>query len=211
LWGIDWSACFPSELTPGISVHVGPSDTVSQFLGEHFVSIFGEGSSAGFWQEAGSAKERYLRHACDGFVVRDRGVDVGVVIFNPVDWSTYYLRMMAFLPHYQGRELGPMVVARVAEVLAPVGVERFELETAPSNTRALNAAFAAGFVMTGNTMSERWGALCRLTRFLNVGAEQSYLDRYCLGGRKHRRARGKRLSLAPVASYERLQKEGGIL
>jgi hypothetical protein len=189
LWGIDWAATFPCELAPGIWAEVASPETVSAFCAEHFGTIFGGVQDAGFWSEEGVAKERYLRNVCDAIIIRDGATDVGVVICNPVDWSTYYLRMAAFVPAYQGQNLVKFVVARLCRILADAGVARFECEAAPSNVRCIATALALGFVVTGTTLSERWGALSRLTRYLNASAEESYLDRFCAAGRSHRDGR----------------------
>jgi RimJ/RimL family protein N-acetyltransferase len=189
LWGIDWSDTFPCELKPGIWAEVGSPEAVADFCARHFGSIFGDVQGSGFWLDQGAAKERYLRHACDSIIIRDGTTDVGVVICNPVDWSTYYLRMAAFVPAYQGQNLVKFVVARLCRILTEAGVARFECDAAPSNVRCIATALALGFVVTGTTLSERWGALSRLTRYLNPGAEESYLDRFCAAGRSHRDGR----------------------
>lgn len=194
LWGINWSEAFPFEIKPGIWAEVGSTDAVSAFAREHFGTIFGDSErGARFFLDAGVAKERYLQHVCDSFIVRDGDTAIGVVICNPVDWSSYYLRMAAFLPAYQGQDLVKFVVPRTWAVLARAGVARFEMDTAPSNTRALGAALATGFVVTGTSLSERWGALSRLTRYLDSGAEEAYLDRFCASGRLHRDGRQNRM------------------
>lgn len=190
LWGIDWAEAFPFELKPGIWAEVGSPEAVSDFARKNFGAIFG-GADQGsqFFSDAGLSKDRYLQHVCDSFLVKEGDATVGIVICNPVDWSSYYLRMAAFLPAYQGQDLVKLIIPRTWGVLARAGVARFELETAPSNTRALSAALAIGFVVTGTSLSERWGALSRMTRYLDVEAEEAYLDRFCASGRVHRDGR----------------------
>jgi Acetyltransferase (GNAT) family len=198
LWGIDWNLVFPFEIKPGIWVEVSSPDTVTEFSVKNFASIFGDLSSAGFWPDNSPAKQRYLQHACDAFMVRDGDDPIGIVICDPTDWTTYYLRMAAFLPAYQGQDLIKLIAHRLCGVLAGAGVVRFECDAAPSNTRTIGAALSFGFVVTGTSLSERWGALTRLTRYLDAGAEEAYLDRYCAAGRVHRDGRQRRPSTAPA-------------
>lgn len=192
LWGIDWSDAFPAELKPGIWAEVGSPEAVSSFATKHFGSIFGDIPGSGFWVETGVARQRYLEHVCDSFIVRDGDVDVGIVICNPLDWSSYYIRLAAFLPAYQSQDLVKHVLLRTWTVLARAGVARVEMETAPSNAQCMASALTLGFVVTGTVLSERWGALSRMARYLNAEAEESYLDRFCAAGRSHRESRVNR-------------------
>ncbi|HEX2731863.1 MAG TPA: GNAT family N-acetyltransferase [Polyangiaceae bacterium] len=193
LWGIDWAEHMPWQ-APGdvVAAEVASPERLMRFVSGNYGMIFGDTAAAGFWSDSVEARERYLRHVCDAFIYRDGSDDVGVFIGNPVDWSTYYLRSIAFLPTHQGHQLGPGLVEHVCRILAAHGVVRVELDAAPSNVACAKSALSIGFVLSGTALSERWGALARYTRYLNPDAEGAFIGRYCASGTLHKTTRARR-------------------
>jgi hypothetical protein len=78
-------------------------------------------------------------------------------------------------------------------VLGQAGVRRFELDTSPANMATIQVLTRLRFNVTGHITSERWGALLRLTKFLDERAEEVFLDSFCSGVRYQRRHRPVRL------------------
>jgi len=192
LWNIDWSELLPRALTDdGIELRVGSIEAAMPFITAHYAEIFEQDLERDrFYAEPfDDAKIRYYQTA-DIFDIAHRGRTIGLLIAAPSDWSTYYVRTMAVLPAYQGRQLPRVVLPLLFERLAEAGVRRFEAETSPSNLATMLFLTRMRFNVTGSVMSERWGALLRLTRFLDEGAEDAFLDKFCSGIRyqqPHRR------------------------
>lgn len=187
LWDIDYDAYFPLAVSEdGITVQVVGVDDALEFVGDHYGALFGEANDSPFWSgDSPSARERYLRHACDLFLFKDGHLPVGLFIGNPVDWSTYYIRSTAFLAKYQGRSVYQRFLAQLFALLTDAGVSRVEADTAPSNLQCVAALMRQRFVVTGSVLSERWGALTRFTRHLHPEAECTFLKQFCASGAIH--------------------------
>jgi hypothetical protein len=184
LWGLDWNRVLPCQLTEdGVRVEVSSFGKVSRFSSEHYAELFEEGPGTPFAaQTEGSAKARYFELAGDFFELTHKGVTIGVLVCDPVDWSTYYIRSAAVLRSHEGRRLIPSFVALVLlDELKRVGVERVECDTSPANVVMMHTMNRLRFNVTGTRLSERWGALVRFTKFLNGESERRFLTQFCAG------------------------------
>jgi hypothetical protein len=191
LWGIDWASALPRRLTDDdVDLVASRIDAVLPFIAAHYAEIFEQDMErAGFFGEPfDGAKMRYMQSA-DVLEVRQAGQTIGLLIGAPSDWSTYYLRSVAFLRAYQGRQLHARILPWMFGELARAGVRRVEAETSPSNLATVQLLTRMRFNVTGNVLTERWGALLRFTRYLDESAEDVFLDKFCTGIRYQRRDR----------------------
>jgi RimJ/RimL family protein N-acetyltransferase len=180
LFGIDWATQLPFELTGGIRVELAAMQPTIEFAAAHYAAIFGsDASDRRFLVEALSpAKMRFLELS-DRFMFRDGERAIGLLLGNPLDWSTYYWRSIAFLPEFQGRGLLAAALARTDAAMREAGVARLEGEAAPNNQRQLRLLSRLGYVVTGTINSERWGTLLRLTKYLRPEAEERFATQFC--------------------------------
>jgi hypothetical protein len=184
VWGLDWSKHLPAKLTDdGIVIQVSTYDEASPFIGDKFAAMFEEDPAASpFLQgKATDAKTRYYRLCADFFAFRHDESTVGVLVCNPIDWSTYYIRFCAFLPEYQGRQLLQRFFPEFFRILKLAGVERVETETSPSNLAVMHIMNRFRFNNIGTILSERWGALVRFAKFLDEESEDVFLRQFCTG------------------------------
>jgi RimJ/RimL family protein N-acetyltransferase len=184
MWGVDWSAHLPAKLTDdGVVMDASSYDEASPFIGSKFAAMFEEdlASSPFMHGKATDAKGRYYRLCADFFAFRHRGSIVGVLVCNPIDWSTYYIRFCAFLPEYQGRQLLQRFFPEFFRILKLAGVERIETETSPSNLAVMHIMNRFRFNNIGTILSERWGALVRFAKFLDDESEDVFLRQFCTG------------------------------
>jgi hypothetical protein len=184
LWGLDWNRVLPVRLTDdGVSVHVGTFESASRFVTAHYAELFDEQGDGPFATDmGGAAKARYYALAGDFFELRDDGRMIGLLVCDPRDWSTYYIRSGAVLRSLEGRRLLPAFLARVVfEELKRVGVERVECDTSPANLVMMHTMGRLRFNVTGTCLSERWGACVHFTKFLNDGNERTFLQQFCSG------------------------------
>ncbi len=180
LWALDWTALLPWTLEDGVELQCGSVEDVLEFVRESYSAIFvTDPDDDRFLRERPSAaKERFLE-VSDRFVFRERGRVIGVLVGNPVDWSTYYWRTVAFLPEHQGRGLLAAALERTDEVMRAAGIERVEGNAAPANYRQVRLLLRLGYCITGHENSERWGAMLRLTRFLREEGEHVFFEQFC--------------------------------
>jgi len=155
-------------------------DGALAFTRDHYARIFGAvPNDARFLSEPMTpAKARFLAES-DRFAFRDGGEMIGLLVGNPIDWSTYYWRSVAFLPEQQGRGLLAAALEHTDAILRDAGVMRVEGEAAPTNYRQVRLLLRLGYCVTGTTNSERWGTMLRLTKFLRADAEERFAAQFC--------------------------------
>ncbi len=204
-WGVDWAESLPLALTrDGIELRASHIHRALPFVGAHYAEIFAQDEErARFFHEPfDEAKIRYYE-ASDVFELVQHGATIGVMIGAPTDWSTYYVRTMGVLQPYQGRQLPRLVLPFMFRRLAAAGVRRFEVETSAANLAVVLFLTRMRFNVTGQVLSERWGALLRMTKFLDEGAEDVFLDKFCSGIRYQRRERsGEAFAIDPEERRE---------
>jgi len=183
LWGIDWNRHLPLDLR-GFSVSLSSYEGLSPFIAKYYPTLFEEDTSAQAFGSGQShpAKARYYRAAGDFFEFVADGETVGVVIGTPIDWSSYYIRTAALLPQFQGRQpIQHFFSQCVFDVLREAGVERVELDVAPSNLAMMHVVTRLRFNATGTLLTERWGAHVHFTKFLREDAERVFIAQFCSG------------------------------
>lgn len=180
LWALDWAALLPWTLEGGVQLECGSVEDVLGFVQESYSTIFAsDADDSRFLRERPTAAKARFLECSDRFVFREGGRAIGTLVGNPVDWSTYYWRTVAFLPEHQGRGLLAAALERTDEVMRAVGIERVEGNAAPTNYRQVRLLLRLGYCVTGQNNSERWGAVLHLTKFLGQEGEQVFLEQFC--------------------------------
>lgn len=196
LWGLDWSDHLPVELPGGVTVHASSYDRALPFISEHYAAIFQEDDQSPFCtSRVGPGKERYYRVAGDFFEFKRGERTVGLLVCTPVDWSTYYIRSAATLPEEHGSRAIQRFFVPLFEKLRALGIQRIEADTSPSNCVTILNLVRMGFVVSGTTLTERWGAQTRLSLFLDDECDRVFVRQFCHGVRYGRHGRS---SLPPV-------------
>ena len=182
LWDLDWSKHLPIFVAQhGIRFEVSNFDKCRKFLVEHFEKIFPDEADSAFRQlDNLDAKARFYRLS-DVFEYIHEERTIGVVIGAPTDWSTYYCRTTAILPEYQSRGLGDAWFELLFGVLGTYGVQRIEGDVAPTNSRMLRLLTRNEFQIMGNLLTDRWGAVTRVTRFLSRERGELFQRQFCPG------------------------------
>jgi len=179
LWNLDWSRLAPWQFGD-VTVEYVAFDHVLPFIAEHHPLIFGAGGGPEerfFAEPMTDAKRRFCAEM-DVFAFRHDGRIVGTWLSHPTDWSSYYLRNVAFLPEYQGRGLSAALFRALRGPLAAAGVARIESDVSPTNVPSLRVNLAEGFVVTGTQNTERWGTFVRLTYFVSPDAESVFVRQF---------------------------------
>jgi hypothetical protein len=181
-WNIDWNDFLPLQLTnDGIFVQYSSYEKSSIFIKEHYSDIFEQNPEDPFVSENSIAKTNYFKHLGDFFEFYHIDQIVGLLLCTPTDWNTYYLRSGAVLKNYHGRKLLQRFFPILADILKIGGVERIETDTSPSNLAMMHILTKLRFNVTGNILTDRWGAHIHFTKFLNETCEKVFLDQFCSG------------------------------
>jgi hypothetical protein len=183
LWGLDWSQHLPLSMG-NLEIVQSSYEAAAPFVSQHYPAIFEETESPAPFStsQLDSSKARYYRAIGDFFEFKAGERTVGLVVCTPLDWGTYYVRSAALLPEYQGFQPIQHFFSRlVFEVLRSVGVERVELDVAPSNLAMMHVVTRLRFNATGTLLSERWGAHVHFTKFLSSSSEHTFIEQFCSG------------------------------
>lgn len=192
-WGADLAHDLPRVLSrDGVQALRGEIGRVGEFLKQTFPTFTEEELGADLSPRMIEAKGHYLRTASDLIELQHLGRTVGVLVGAPEDWSSFYVRILAFLPEYQRPALTRRFVREcLFEPLAARGVERIVAETWPTNIAMTRGFTEMQFHVTGHQLSERWGALVRYTKFLDPAREAAFEKRFA-GALPSRKDPGRR-------------------
>lgn len=190
LWNIEWGAQLPFE-SGGFRIEFSTYERAKLFVAAHYATVFEEdGTDSPFVTDFSPVKRRYYEMFGDFFEFFHGDELAGLLVCNPTDWSTYYIRSAAMLPKYQGRRIVQQFYTRVLfPTLERAGVERVEFNTSPSNLAMMHIAARLRFNNTGTFLSERWGAMIHFTKFLATDKEDVFLRQFCTGIRYQVRER----------------------
>lgn len=180
LWDLDFREHLPRSLGEGVELRAGTLDDVLAFTSAHYAAIFhADATDTRFVPERLTEAKRRFLAASDKLLFCEGDEVIGILVGNPIDWSTYYWRTVAFLPEHQGRGLLAAALEHTDELMRHVGIARIEGEAAPANYRQVRLLLRLGYCITGSTNSERWGALLRLTKFLDPEGHRVFTTQFC--------------------------------
>ena len=191
LWDLRWDEHLPFDLGAGCSVRTSSFERAKPFVLEHYAAIFEDDPSSPFSSEPSApSKARYYRHCADFFEFIHAGSVIGLLVADPLDWSTYYVRSAAILPDHHGRQAVQRFFTALAfDRLARAGVARIDIDVSPSNLAMHHIATRLRFNPSGTLLTDRWGALTRFTKFLGPDEERTFVDTFCTGVKYQLRSR----------------------
>ncbi len=173
--GLDWRNYLPLSIGQ-YHLHASTADEFYQLKksSQSFI-LTSETSEDSFVKDINSElKDRYLRHACDFFVFKKGTEVVGTAICEVNDWTTYYLRYITINPHHRNNNLTLEFVRVIENVVKEFKIEKITCDVSPANLSQVSRMSQAGYVYTGNVLSERFGANLRLTKFLKDESWKAY-------------------------------------
>jgi L-amino acid N-acyltransferase YncA len=182
---LDWSAHLP-WVAGNLQVECGTMEDALPFIRDHYPAIFGDAPEGWTADPMTPAKLAFLREA-DVFVIRDRERIAGIMVGHPSDWTSYYVRTLALLPEYRGRQVAAGLLEGLAGPLRAAGVQRLETDVSPANQASMLMHEMLGFTATGMNNHDRWGSLLRFTGYLRDAGESVFHNKFCASGKPHRR------------------------
>jgi hypothetical protein len=178
LWGTRLTARLPKLVSSdGVVAVPGELARICEFLAREFPSM--REDQATHAPEQIEAKRTFLGELSDQIELRHGDQTVGVLIGAPLDWSSYYVRVLAIVPAFQRPAMARRFVREcLFEPLAAQGVQRIEAETSPCNLAMSRMLLELQFHCTGQQLSERWGPMVRYTKFLDPACEKAFHRRF---------------------------------
>ncbi|MCM0606139.1 MAG: GNAT family N-acetyltransferase [Xanthomonadaceae bacterium] len=182
-WGIDWAkelAIYDSNnQNNDLKVKYSSSQDSLSFLAKHFKNELHKTINYKESEVTALNKKKFYENFSDFFLVfSESGEPISTMFGNALDWSTYYIRFCATLPQYRRLGAQSIVVDRLKHVLSNFGVERICFDFNPTNKSQINYLNHAGFNLTGNMQTDRWGQVIQTTMFLNPESEKRFREKF---------------------------------
>ncbi len=168
IWGIIWEEYFPLKIGD-YSIEVSSQKEFNEIknASESFI-VSSENSNDTFIKELSSvAKFKYLEMASDFFKFKYKNEIVGVVVCEAGDWSSYYLRYIYIDKNHRSNKLTIEFVNAIESVLRNYKVDKVICDVSTGNLSQLSRMSDLSFICTGNMLSERFGAMIKMTKFLD--------------------------------------------
>lgn len=179
LYGIDWGERLPVQFGD-YDLRKGSAKSLFEFTEQNQSVVVGEETFPSY-KESIERKIKYYEFCSDVFDFYLGDEIIGVVVGNPYDWCSYYLRYILIKKEHQGHNLQNQWVRFMVEQLSRYNVERIEVDFSPAHTAQLLHYQRMGFYFVGSTLSERWGSILRYVKFINPQRRDKYLDQFCHG------------------------------
>jgi len=174
---------FPYNPTPDCTVRAVDTETVRSVFDELAAQVFTPGSNlglAGFQPPPEPLDEAWNVHS-ERFVFYDSAD-------NPIGWSiseqrepdTLFMIWTGVLPAHQNQGIYSAFLRHYLDYARALGFARVTSNHMVNNRRVLVAKLKAGFVASGMTLDERWGAMIWLTCHLNDELATTYRTAFSL-------------------------------
>jgi hypothetical protein len=185
IWGLDFSEYFPAQITGTIYAEKVSYEVGSELIAKYFPEIYHLDQKSNFsidssQTEGGGAslklsKQKYYEMFADYFVFRDKkGVFAGLGVGTLLDWSSYYFRNMVVVPSFRGKGLYENFFELLCSILKKHHVKRIEGDISPTNRHHLHILNKMGYLVSGMNLTDRWGPLVHVTKFLDAKDEENF-------------------------------------
>ena len=173
---------FPVKLANGYEIRTSDREEFYTFVMNHVEAVFGNEEKKYFraneerrasWRPLYSLRD--AAHEERFLFIDPTGKIVGWNMSESEDWHTFYLRNTGLLPDHQ--ECG--VYSGFHEVLvrycSEIGYERLTSHHKGTNRRILMLKLRADYFLAGMELTERWGAMFKLVKFLKPDRRESFV------------------------------------
>lgn len=182
IWSLDWGQHFPkTDRGSDITYAVSHYDEFTQFMKDHH-RLFQKDliqDTLFLMKDDRKSRSFYYREVGDFFVFRKGTQLAGVFCGHAMDWASYYLRWAFVLPQYRGQGIWQKFLKYFFSCLKNYDVDIVQGDVSPSNLVEIHLFTKLGFVITGQQLSERWGALLHFTKYLNEKNFTAFEFQFC--------------------------------
>lgn len=180
LFSIKWSHFFPIHYSQNITFTMGRYSDVENFLIQYQNELpDGRENKQFTMYEQTLRKKIYYQKYADHFLIQDDHKTIGFFTGNVLDWSSYYFRYIYILKEYRGDQLSLHFYQHLITILQSAGVDRVEAHIAPNDHLQYQKLLSLGLVQTGMWLTDRWGALVHMTKFLTSQKKDFFDRQFC--------------------------------
>jgi GNAT superfamily N-acetyltransferase len=179
---------WPHTTDDRITFKLVPHKEATEFLRANFDAVFpNRGEAMPFVpsperrESLQSMVELYQHGHLDTFLFYDsNGAPIGWTLAEAEDSITYYLRNTGLLPAYQKQGIYLKFAAHHEKYLAAIGYERITSHHQTTNRRVIIGQLRNGFLISGMELTERWGPLVKMVKFLKEDRRDAYYKTFGL-------------------------------
>ena len=174
---------FPFTCRPGITVRAVDSATVYAVTAAIANQVSTSSSDLGLMTDRPvpqGLRNSFQSHT-EQFVFYDaEDKPIGWSIGQQKEADTFIMQWTGLVPAYQNQGIYSAFLPRFLDYLRAIGYARVTSNHFVNNRAVLVAKLKAGFIATGMSLDERWGAILWLTHFLDENVEDAFRHAFSL-------------------------------
>ncbi len=174
---------FPFTPIDGITIRNVDSATVYKITDKIANKVSSSSSDLGlmaYMPTPQLLRDSFQSHA-EQFVIYDAANEpIGWSIGEQKESDTFIMQWTGILPEYQNRGIYSAFLRQLLVYLKAIGYARVTSNHFVNNRAVLVAKLKSGFIATGMSLDERWGAVLWLTKYLNEHVEDSFRRAFSL-------------------------------
>jgi len=175
---------FPFTAIPGITIRAVDRATVYEVTGEIANQVFTPSSELGLMPYEAAPqplRDAFQRHTEQFVIYNKENAPIGWVIGEQKEADTFFMAWTGILPAYQNQGIYSAFLRHFLGYLKTLGYARVMSNHMVNNRAVLVAKLKAGFIATGMTLDERWGAVLWLTYYFEDRVEDAFKRAFSLG------------------------------
>jgi hypothetical protein len=173
---------FPFKMPHSVVCVPCSRDELFDFTDKHFKEVFGDGfnstveikKNSGLWHGFQSTLKEYRKIHTEYFLFKRNGKVVGWSYGEMEDFETFYMRNTGILPDHQNKKIYLHFLDQFLKYSKKIGYQRVSSQHSVSNAKIISLKMGIGFIVVGTENHDRWGALVKLVKFLDVKREKSF-------------------------------------
>lgn len=128
------------------------------------------------------AEYQKLHH--EWFLFKDNKNEiVGWFMGESDDFNTFYMRNGGLLPKYQNNKIYTLFYEVFEKYMKELGYEKLSSQHQVTNKRILMKQLQLGFIPVNIELTDNWGPLLKMVKFLNSDRNQHFINLY--GDKNH--------------------------
>lgn len=174
---------FPYQPNPSVTIRAVDQKTVYEVTGKISSQVFTPLADLGLmpYQSSPQLLRDALQRHSEQFVFYNADDEpIGWSIGEQRETDTFFMAWTGILPAYQSQGIYSSFLRHLLKYLKSVGYRRVNSNHMVNNRPVLIAKLKAGFVASGMSLDERWGAVLWLTYYIDKENEAGYRSAFSL-------------------------------
>ena len=174
---------FPFTPTPSITIRAVDSATVYAVTGSIAYQVFTPSPELGLMPTMPipqPLRDAFQSHTEQFVFYNAKNEPIGWSIGQQREADTFIMLWTGILPAYQNQGIYSAFLRRLLDYLRTLGYARVTSNHMVNNRAVLIAKLKAGFIATGMSLDERWGAILWLTHYLDETVEEAFRRAFSL-------------------------------